>query len=622
MVLSSVENLTDYKTCVKNKYNQNLEKLSKDLKEFQEMELLITEKQDNEKFLMEEEALRIQTEILLNDLKTSQTEINNSIKNSENIDKDKFLMEEEDLRIQTEILLNDLRTSQTEINNNIKNSENLVYDDQMSIFEIDKDKGNAFLCEEKSPFSQSELFSFSEKDHLKENNNHKEEAAPVSLFLSRLFPGLNIDPGRVSEKSKRDHEIPKKSFTSKDNKSDAKKIEGDFEIERELAKQKGLTDKLNKLVLEKEREMDRLQMEKNKFKKEREESLQEIERLKEAEQKKLKRERILFEQFKKHSITLPEKKEREEIAQLKEQLHLQQQGSKARILKLQFEVERLQNRCDLLIKEKDQLSKQIIANENELMSLKYQKEKFAKKPKRMNVKSEETQTDNFEKSELESCTTTEKETQTDNFEKSELQSCATEKGKFEKRCPKLNLSEVNCFQNELLLPDGKRQRALDDGSLWTFYRNGTLKKDTLNKTLIFFTNKDVKEINNGNGNVVYYYFATKTIHTTIKDSGLEIIEFRNGQVELLYPNGERHITFPNGTEKYVYPDKREKVVFTDGTIQEMADNAQIIFFPDGTREEYCKNYTRRIALDGTVKTVFPDGSKEVVYPDGRIKTCK
>ena len=79
------------------------------------------------------------------------------------------------------------------------------------------------------------------------------------------------------------------------------------------------------------------------------------EKKKDEDLRKIKRERLLLDQQRKSNALLPEKKERQEITLLKEQINLLQESNKAKNIKLQFEIDRLKTKCDLLKKEKEQL---------------------------------------------------------------------------------------------------------------------------------------------------------------------------------------------------------------------------------------------------------------------------
>ena len=89
------------------------------------------------------------------------------------------------------------------------------------------------------------------------------------------------------------------------------------------------------------------------------------------------------------------------------------------------------------------------------------------------------------------------------------------------------------------LPDGRQE--------WR-YTNGTVKEVLPSgKSIVRFTNGDVKTTEPVTGDVVYWYAANQTRHTTIKATGLEVFEFPTGQVERHYPNGMREIEPPAGT---------------------------------------------------------------------------
>lgn len=145
------------------------------------------------------------------------------------------------------------------------------------------------------------------------------------------------------------------------------------------------------------------------------------------------------------------------------------------------------------------------------------------------------------------------------------------------------------------------------------------------------------------GQVVYRYAETRTIHTT-KPNGdssacsgaplsltFAVIEFPNGQKESHFSDGSKRIVFPDGTLKFSYPNGEEESIFKDGTVQRLLTNGrrevefvngqkvrrawcihpltlQEILFPDGTRH--------RVFPDKTVRVIKSDGSTETRYPDG------
>jgi centromere protein J len=92
---------------------------------------------------------------------------------------------------------------------------------------------------------------------------------------------------------------------------------------------------------------------------------------------------------------------------------------------------------------------------------------------------------------------------------------------------------------------GKTIRKLPDGREEWHYSNGTVKEVHPNgKSIVHFMNGDIKTVEAGTGDVVYWYAANQTKHTTVAASGLEIFEFPSGQVERHYPNGVREIQVP------------------------------------------------------------------------------
>jgi len=123
--------------------------------------------------------------------------------------------------------------------------------------------------------------------------------------------------------------------------------------------------------------------------------------------------------------------------------------------------------------------------------------------------------------------------------------------------------------------EGRVERAFYDGRSEIEFANG-LKKvmHPDGRTQVFFQNGDEKEIR-PDGVIVYSYFATKAVQTTLPD-GCELYQFQAGQFEKHHPDGSQEIHFPNGTTKRIQSDGSEEVTFPDGTVRRTASTASIV----------------------------------------------
>jgi len=123
--------------------------------------------------------------------------------------------------------------------------------------------------------------------------------------------------------------------------------------------------------------------------------------------------------------------------------------------------------------------------------------------------------------------------------------------------------------------EGRTERVFGDGRSEIEFANG-LKKvmHPDGRTQVFFQNGDEKEIR-PDGVIVYSYFATKAVQTTLPD-GCELYQFQAGQFEKHHPDGSQEIHFPNGTTKRIQSDGSEEVTFPDGTMRRTASTASIV----------------------------------------------
>lgn len=167
--------------------------------------------------------------------------------------------------------------------------------------------------------------------------------------------------------------------------------------------------------------------------------------------------------------------------------------------------------------------------------------------------------------------------------------------------------------------NGKIEQIMSDGCRVVIFGNGTRKEisaDRKSVTVTFF-NGDIKHTL-ADGKVVYNYRDSQMTHITYP-TGLEVLQFPNGQIEKHHPDGRREIVFPDLTIKYLHPDGREESIYPDGTLVKISLGEKTVEFTNGQREVHTSQYKRREYPDGTVKTVFVNGRQETKFPSGRIR---
>lgn len=170
-------------------------------------------------------------------------------------------------------------------------------------------------------------------------------------------------------------------------------------------------------------------------------------------------------------------------------------------------------------------------------------------------------------------------------------------------------------QASLLSPEEARlehtERLREDGVQEVIFANGNRKEiHPSGEVIISFYNGDRKEIHTDR--VVYVYGNDLTRRTTYS-SGKEEIVFPNGQHETFLPDGSSEVSFPNGSRKSVLSDGTEICTVKDGSVvRTNPDGSQVVEFPSGQREVYC--------TDGEKRREYPDGTVKILHPDGRTET--
>ncbi|XP_025201651.1 centromere protein J [Melanaphis sacchari] len=389
------------------------------------------------------------------------------------------------------------------------------------------------------------------------------------------------------------------------------KLQREFEVERQKFF-KGKEDFLKKL---------------NDEKKKQEEMLAE-------ERKKFIREKVLYEKNARELRNKPNRQEREEIKKLKEQLtELKDEFNKKEArwatgqARIRTQMKLLENSNIALRNELELLRKSSL---NKKVTFKTSSEKQALRNTRMihNVNAEisklspddissmiDPKTKNIPASILRNplITTIDNESS----DELSLDENLSSKNHSHDSDDENNINESNNIQhnNQGVV----RETVLEDGRKEILYSNGNLKKISSdgNNVKVIYYNGDVKETKDDSER--YYFAKNKTYHTTY-NTGLEIIEFPNGQTEKHYKDGKVEIEYVDGKKHTVYPDHKEVWNYLDGSVLTVDQNGhRELVLLNGQREIHTNEFKKRVYPDGTTKIVYPDGSHETKYPDGRIR---
>jgi centromere protein J len=186
------------------------------------------------------------------------------------------------------------------------------------------------------------------------------------------------------------------------------------------------------------------------------------------------------------------------------------------------------------------------------------------------------------------------------------------------------MNKTNHFANENndnLCNQKYTEKILEDGSVQTFFRNGTVKEVSPDKkhTTVRFFNGDRKEIDHETSTETYFYAETK-ITQIIHSNGYQILKFPNGQVENHHIDKTREIIFPDKIKKIIFPNGTEESYLPNGTIIKVDDKGnKVIEYPNKQREIHTKEFKRREYPDGSIKTVYSNGISETVYSNGRVR---
>jgi len=167
---------------------------------------------------------------------------------------------------------------------------------------------------------------------------------------------------------------------------------------------------------------------------------------------------------------------------------------------------------------------------------------------------------------------------------------------------------------------GTREKRFSDGRVEVWYQNGNRKEISADSDVVkvYYYNGDVKETDKS-GTVKYLYSQTQTWHITYPDSR-EVLQFNNGQEETRHPDGSLEISFPDGSHKKISVTGSEDIVFPDGTrVQVQVNGDRILHLPSGQTEEHTKEMKKRTYPDGTVKILHNDGQQETRYSNGRVR---
>ncbi|XP_065055458.1 centromere protein J-like isoform X2 [Rhopilema esculentum] len=439
------------------------------------------------------------------------------------------------------------------------------------------------------------------------------------------------------------------------------------ELDTEISRFKSENLQLEKLRIDREKELKNLQEEVEEFKKKRSDELERIERFRTEEIQKLKREKKLFEKYQKSVRSAPSKKERDEIEALKLQLAEIQEDIKRRENKWNAAANRFRNRIQELENQNFELKENLALLEQERLQRWFKedqhkdslredaplkppeepKKEMIKQETHVNTKPLQQNVPRKVKSILKrngspgsGSESGQPNRKVEGIPRKDISPYMhPDAAKFsEKTLPKLIHDD---FKNRLSLTperqftsseiskqndsqikhhDGKVERVLSDGSREIEFPNGTKKTidPVTQNVVVSFFNGDVKQMF-PDGRTIYFYAESKTTHTSYKD-GTEVFEFSNGQSEKHFTDGRKVITFNDQTVKCIFTNGAEETVFSDGTIQNVDVNGErTISFPNGQREIHTESFKRREYPDGTMKTVYQDGRQETRYSSGRIR---
>ena len=131
---------------------------------------------------------------------------------------------------------------------------------------------------------------------------------------------------------------------------------------------------------------------------------------------------------------------------------------------------------------------------------------------------------------------------------------------------------------EIIFPSGVKKQIFPDG-----YQ------------IIFFNNKDIKQIYPDN-KIVYSFYEAKTIETSFPN-GVHIYKLQNGQIEKHYPDGFKEIVYPSGEIKLINQNGTESL--------KQNKNGKIY-------ERQNTNYDN----NGALIIQREDGTKEIKFPSG------
>lgn len=149
--------------------------------------------------------------------------------------------------------------------------------------------------------------------------------------------------------------------------------------------------------------------------------------------------------------------------------------------------------------------------------------------------------------------------------------------------PQYEINSNTKIISEEKLSDGKIIKTYQNNAKEIIFSSGVRKqifKDGYQ--IIFFTNKDIKQIF-PNQKSVYYFYDAKTTQTTYPD-GLHVYKLQNGTIEKHYPNGTKEII--NADQKLEKNTEKKEIVKAKETEEKKKEEngAIIIERGDGTRE--------------------------------------
>merc|ERR1719376_409626 len=479
--------------------------------------------------------------------------------------------------------------------------------------------------------------NFNMEQALDDQNEPIQPKSESNNLMQKLFPALkppgnenqppnnninNFPPQKTKQKIFQPHLYtdpdPPKTQESALLKS---KVE---ELQAEITKFQRENKALEKTKNEHELQVKNLKNEVLEFQSLKEEELKNIDQYRKTEKAKLKKDRRLFEDYVTNTkCKLPTKEQKDQILDLEKEIEAVKAEAKVKEQRLVAVNQRLRSQVENLTAENEALKTKVESLDEKVSSMEKAEEK--RKLKETNRMWKE-----INKIVDEASFNTTKRSDPEEVEIVECNLPVTRHVSSQKNSSTSNVSRSSTrssssvsrssHENSTLVKshDKISERTLEDGSTEVVYANNTRKVTSEGGTEITFANGDVKTMSVADGSETYFYFASKTKKTKLRD-GVQIIEFGNNQVERHFLDGSKHIKFADGSSKLMRLDGYEETTLPDGTKMKVHNGEKVIEFANGQVETHTPDYKKRVYPDGTAKTVFSDGRQETRYASGRLR---